>query len=433
MLGKSIVVKRSESHYKNETKEIEKLAESAGYTVEEILTQSRKEDSEYNIGKGKLKEVYNAVQNNSASTVIIDNELDPYQMYNIGIYLPNDIDIKNRYTLILDLFEQRAETRKSQQQVKLAKLRYELPRAETKIRLSKREEHPGFMGLGDYDTNQVKSIKNQIKKIKRELSKIEYNNKKRREIRRENGFDLISIAGYTNAGKSTLFRRLSEKHSVDENEKIHNDLKPTAKSTDNYFTTLDTTTRRMKYDKRKVLVTDTVGFVNDLPHWLFDAFNSTFDSIYQSDLTVLVVDITNDINEIIKRIAISHDYLTSYGKSRIITVFNKCDEISHGEIQRKAEAVKSLAPNPVIVSAINGTNIDDLKDRIHRSLPPFEEDVIQLPLTPESMSIVSWLYENAHINICDYTPSGIIIDYEARESIIQKTQSKINNIQPRWG
>lgn len=424
----TIIVKRVQSRKYGNTKEIEFLARSAGYDIEEIIIQSREEDKKYNIGRGKLKEIKEYVVNNNITTVIIDNEMSPYQMYNVGIKLPNFVTVKNTYTLILDIFEQRANTKKSQLQVKLAKLRYELPRAEAKINLSKREEHPGFMGLGDYDRNQVKSIKDRIKRVKNKLNKIEKRNMYRRKNQRDAGFDIISVAGYTNAGKSTLLRRLAKDHTVNENNEKHNDLPPVLESEDSYFTTLDTTTRKLDFDKRDVLITDTVGFIDNLPHWLIDAFTTTFDSIYNSDLVLLVVDVEQSIDNIINQIAISHDILSYRNETQILTVFNKCDMISEYELEDKRKAVEALAPNPICVSAKTGLNIDELKERIHLALPPYEQDTLMLPLHPKSMSVVSWIHENAYVQDCEYTPDGVFVEYTGKKPVIQKAKFKAGTI-----
>ncbi len=154
------------------------------------------------------------------------------------------------------------------------------------------------MGLGEYDESRERDIKAQISRINDELEQIEQTEEHRRERRRDSWFDLVALAGYTNAGKSTLLRRLSEGLDVAENEGLHPDLDSTAESEDRLFTTLGTTTRRAAIEPRDVLVTDTVGFISDLPHWLVESFKSTLDSVYRADLVLLVVDVGEDIDEI---------------------------------------------------------------------------------------------------------------------------------------
>ncbi|ELY53394.1 GTPase HflX [Natronococcus jeotgali] len=424
----AIIAKRVDSGTADTT-EIRELAEAADYTVVGEVTQSRTADAALQLGEGKAEELAAVVERTDAETVIFDNRLGPYQTYNLGQLLPEGVEVIDRFTLILEIFGQRAQTRKAQLQVELAELRYELPRAEAKTSLAKREEHPGFMGLGEYDESREQDIKDQISRIKDELERIEQTEEHRRERRRDSGFDLVALAGYTNAGKSTLLRRLAADLDVGENEQLHPDLETTAESQDRLFTTLGTTTRRAAIEPRDVLVTDTVGFISDLPHWLVESFKSTLDSVYRADLVLLVVDVSEDVDEIHEKLVTSHDTLYERNEAPIVTVLNKIDQVSEDELAEKREALSALAPNPVAVSAREGTNVDALLERIDRELPAWEQERLVLPMTDDTMSVVSWLHDNAHVEDVSYGDDDVLVSFEARPAVVSQARSRASELQ----
>ncbi|PSQ15880.1 GTPase HflX [Halobacteriales archaeon QS_8_69_26] len=425
--GPAVIAKRVD-HGDADLEEIRNLAAAAGYEVVGELTQTRTEDPAYHIGEGKAEELATLVVETGAETVVFDNRLGPYQTYNLGNRLPESVEVLDRFTLILEIFGQRASTRKAQLQVELAELRYELPRAEAKTSLAKREEHPGFMGLGEYDESREADIKERISRIRDELETIERTDQERRKRRRDSGFDLVALAGYTNAGKSTLLRQLADDLDVDENEQRHPDLATTAESEDRLFTTLGTTTRRMETDRRDVLVTDTVGFISDLPHWLVESFKSTLDAVYHADLVLLVVDVTDPVEEIREKVVTSHDTLYERNEAPIVTVLNKIDLVDDEELRHKQEALSALAPDPIAVSATEGTNLDRLRERIDRELPELEEERLVLPQGGDAMSLVSWVHENAHVEDVTYTDEEVIIEFEASPAVVEQSRSRAGDL-----
>ncbi len=419
---RTVVAKRVDSGTAD-TAEITELARAAGYRVVDTATQTRTEDPAYHFGEGKVEELAVQIASADASVLIVDNELGPYQTFNIGNKLPEDVRVIDRFRLILEIFGQRARTRKAQLQVELAELRYELPRAEAKASLAKREERPGFMGLGEYDESRERDIKARISRLRDELAQIEQTDQHRREQRRESGFSLVALAGYTNAGKSTLLRRLAVDLDVDENQDIHPDLEPTAESEDRLFTTLGTTTRKAEVNRRDVLVTDTVGFISDLPHWLVESFKSTLDSVYQADLVLLVVDVSEPLDEIHEKLVTCHDTLYERNRAPIVTVLNKADKVESEEVAEKKQALSSLAPEPVVISAKTGENLDTLRERIDTELPPLTEERLVLPMTDDTMSVVSWIHDNAYVNNVEYGDQ-VLIEFEARKPIVEQSRSK---------
>ncbi|RBI63862.1 GTPase HflX [halophilic archaeon] len=424
---KAIIAKRVDSGTAD-VEELKDLTRAAGYDVAAVLTQSREEDAAYQFGEGKVAELVAAVEETGAGVVIFDNQLGPYQTYNLGQELPESTRVIDRFRLILEIFGQRAQTRKAQLQVELAELRYELPRAEAKTSLAKRDERPGFMGLGEYDESREQDIKDQISRIKNELDSIADKEADRRDRRRESGFDLVALAGYTNAGKSTLLQRLAEDMDIGENEELHPDLETTAEAEDRLFTTLGTTTRRAAIDRRDVLVTDTVGFISDLPHWLVESFKSTLDAVYYADLVLLVVDVSEPIEEIREKVVTCHDTLYERNEAPIVTVLNKIDAVNDEELREKREALSALAPSPVAISGMEGTNVEELKRRIDIELPDWQRERLVLPMTDDTMSVVSWLHDHARVEDVTYANDEVVVEFEARPSVVEQSRAKASDL-----
>lgn len=417
MKEKAVLVKRVDSGEEASLDEIHDLARAAGYVVAGEVTQSRERDSAYEIGRGKVDEVRRLVESVDASKVIFDNELGPYQVYNLGNEI--GVEIEDRFTLILEIFGDRAGSRKAQLQVELAELNYELPRADAKANLANRDERPGFMGLGEYDEKRKSDIKDRISRIRDELETLSERDEGWRRERRKSGFDLVALAGYTNAGKSTLMRELADVEETPD----HPDIDDTAESCDELFTTLGTTTRSMQVPGRNVLLSDTVGFISDLPHWLVQSFESTLDEVYLADLVLLVVDASDPVDEMRDKLVTCHDTLWERVEAPVVTVLNKADLLTEEEVRERVEAVEYLAPDPVVVSAAEGENLDALVSRVKDELPDWERTTLELPMSDEGMSTVSWLYDSAEVLDVEYGEE-IRVDFKARDEIISKARAR---------
>jgi len=328
------------------------------------------------------------VKETGAEKIVFDNDLTPFQAYNLAKV--TGVMAIDRFQLILEIFSRRASTYEAELQIQLASLRYELSRAKERVKLARMEEQPGFMGLGKYEVDLY------FEAVKRQISSIESKLEKKREVRElhrvrrdELGFSSISLAGYTNAGKSSLFNLLTEE---------------TVPVDDSVFTTLSTTTRAVQFSKRKVLLTDTVGFIDRLPLKLVKAFHSTLEETILSDVIILVVDISEPDEEVKRKLSCSLDTIQKIGATGIpvVTALNKTDLLEKGELKRKTEYLKEYAPNPVQISALNGTNIDMLKKQIIKYLESFVEASFSLKINDESMSLVSQLFERSHVQNIKY-------------------------------
>jgi len=219
-------------------------------------------------------------------------------------------------------------------------------------------------------------------------------------------------------------QRLAADLEVGQNDDLHPDLDPTAESQDKLFTTLGTTTRRAETGKRDVLLTDTVGFVSDLPHWLVESFKSTLDSVYRADLVLLVVDASEPVEEMREKLVTSHDTLYERNEAPIVTVFNKVDKVDAAELDEKRAALSALAPNPVAVSGLTGENVEELAARVEDELPAWERERLLLPMADDTMSLVSWLYDHAHVETEEYEGEQVHVEFEARPAIVEKARAK---------
>lgn len=417
MKEKAVLVKRVDSGEDASLDEIRDLARAAGYTVAGEVTQSRKRDPAHEIGRGKVEEVRRLVEKAGASKVIFDNELGPYQVYNLGNAIGVEID--DRFTLILEIFGDRAGSRKAQLQVELAELNYELPRADAKANLANRDERPGFMGLGEYDEKRKSDIKDRISRIRDELESLSERDEGWRRERRQSGFELVALAGYTNAGKSTLMSALADVEDTPD----HPDIDETAEARNEPFTTLGTTTRQMEVPGRSVLLSDTVGFISDLPHWLVQSFESTLDEVYLADLVLLVVDASDPVDEMREKLVTCHDTLWERVEAPVVTVLNKADLLTEEEVRERVEAVEYLAPDPVVVSAAEGENLDELVSRVKGELPDWDRTTLDLPMSDDGMSTVSWLYDTAEVLDVEYDDE-IHVEFKARDEIISKARHR---------
>ncbi|MEM2536614.1 MAG: GTPase HflX [Candidatus Bathyarchaeia archaeon] len=394
--------------------ELKSLAESAGYTVVGKVEQVRAPDPKYQVGYGKIKEIAELVKATGAQKIIFDNMLKPVQAYNIA--KETGVEAIDRFQLILEIFARRASTTEAKLQIQLAKLKYELARAKEKVRLAKMGEQPGFMGLGAYEVDvYYETIKRQIQTITEKLRKIRKKRLLHRERRAELGFPSISLAGYTNAGKSSLFIALTE-------EEVPVD--------DALFTTLSTTTRLVKFSRKKFLLTDTVGFIDRLPITLIEAFRSTLEETIYSDLILLVVDISEPPATVEKKLSVCLETINRIGASGIpiITALNKIDLISEIELQEKMDMLEGKAPKPVPISALYGINLDQLKEEITKTLHNYARVSFRLSMTSEAMSLLSWLFSRADVQEVNYTGGEAYVVFEAIPWFAEKVVSRVKEL-----
>jgi GTP-binding protein HflX len=375
------------------------------------MEQVRHPDARYQIGSGKVEELAQLVKEKGAEKVIFDNPLRPMQAYNLA--KATNVEIIDRFQLILEIFTKRATTTEAQMQIQLAKLRYDLAQAKERVRLAKKGEQPGFMGLGAYEVDvYYESVKKEMHAMHRRLKRIRGKRVLHRERREELGFTSISLAGYTKAGKSSLFNALAE-----ETVPVDTAL----------FTTLSTTTRLVTFSNKKFLLTDTVGFIDRLPLTLIEAFHSTLEETIYSDLILLMLDAGEPDYLMEKKLSICLETIERIGAAGvpIITVLNKIDLIPETEIRKKLETMKEKATNPVHISALYRTNLEQLKQEVLKILSNYVRASFTIPLTKGTMPFMGWLYRSADVQVADYTEGSVRVVFEATPSFAEKVRNRV--------
>ncbi len=324
------------------------LCNAAGYNVIHTITPNFLKNPKYGISTGILGKLEEFTKKLRPDVIIYDEILKPSQNYNLASLLHREI--LDREALILEIFESRSSSSESKLQVKLAQLRYEMARAKEKVRLARAGEQPGFMGIGQFEVDvYYNDIKHRIQTIRSKLEKAGKQRELHRQGRKRQGFKTISLAGYTSAGKTTLFNKLTG-----ESKKQGKEL----------FTTLSTTTRRITINQEQFLISDTVGFISKLPAYMIDAFKSTLEELVYTDIVILVIDVSDSLFELKKKFASCMRTLNDVGveQDRIVFVLNKSDLISNYQIQERVK-ILNLSDNKkwIAVSAIAEKNLTELK------------------------------------------------------------------------
>ena len=331
--------------------ELEGLAEAAGATVVMKMIQERPTpDPATFIGRGKLDELASECAHFAVDLVIFDNELTPAQLRHIEERV--DRKVVDRTQLILDIFARRARTREGKWQVELAQLKYMLPRlAGSGTALSRLGGGIGTRGPGEtkLETDR-RRIRQRIHAISEEIDSIRQRRRHSRARRRKASVPLVALVGYTNAGKTTLFNLLT---------------KESAEASDALFVTLDPLVRQVSLpDKRRLLLSDTVGFIERLPHTLVAAFRATLEQVAEADLILHVIDVASPERD--RHVEAVRRVLEDVGAANVATmdVFNKCDLIEPGEVER----LRRLYPEALCISALRNTGRKDTIDAIVEKL-----------------------------------------------------------------
>ncbi|MBG9736750.1 GTPase HflX [Paenibacillus alvei] len=409
-LQKAVLVGVNMNHQPDFDYSMEELANLAGACDIQIVgrvTQnlSRLHTSHY-IGTGKLQEITMMLNQHEANLVIFNDELSPSQLRNLEADL--DCKVVDRTLLILDIFGQRAKTREAQLQVEVAKLQYMLPRL-VGLRESLGRQSGG-VGTKNRGTGETKleldrrRIEERITAMSRELEALVAHRQIQRKKRKKTEIPVVSLVGYTNAGKSTVMNALVEMFTGSQEKFVF--------EKDMLFATLETSVRNIELeDNKEFLLTDTVGFVGKLPHHLVKAFRSTLEEVREADLLVHVVDFSNSEYE--QHIHITNETLKAIGVEEIpmIYAYNKID-LKEGEILESQD-------NSLYISAKGKQGLDELIAAIRGQV--FRNYVKCEMLIPyHEGQHVSYLNEHAHVLATEYEEQGTKLVLECKQSDYQK-------------
>ena len=331
--------------------EAEGLCEAAECKILQIIKQEFLNSPKFGLSGGKIGDLKNLVAKMNPDVIVFDEVMKPSQNYNLAAELK--IQVLDRESLILEIFESRSTSTESKMQVKLAQLRYEMSRAREKVRLSKMGEQPGFMGIGKFEVDvYYNDIKNRMVSVRAKLQKAGKQRELHRQSRKKIGFKTISLAGYTSTGKTTLFNSMTG----EKNEEDHK-----------LFTTLTTTVRKFKLDREWVLISDTVGFISKLPAYLIEAFKSTLEELVFTDIILLVIDSLDDDELMKKKFSTCYKTLVELGVERknMIFLFNKSESIDDKKLLHVMNNLKiDEVESCLDVSALTGKNLKELKEKL---------------------------------------------------------------------
>ena len=372
--------------------ELARLADTAGAKIVGRFTQRKeKPDAAFFLGKGKVSEIAMEIQNADANLLILDDELTPSQQHNLEQLL--GVKVIDRTALILDIFAQRARSKEGKLQVELAQLKYNLPRLGGQgLVLSRLGGGIGTRGPGETKLEvDRRRIYTKIHDIEKQIEGLKKNRSLHRVRRKESRIPLVALVGYTNAGKSTLLNKLTGSEVFAE---------------DKLFATLDPTTRHLVLpEKQEILLTDTVGFIQKLPHTLVTAFRATLEEVQEADLLLHVVDCSNENYE--QQISAVIEVLKELEAETKPTlyVFNKADRIDNDNIRLQMLHDRE----GICISARTGENLAALQAKIESF---FQESQIKLTLLIpyDKGSMITDLHALNAVRSTEYVEQGTLLE-----------------------
>jgi len=379
--------------------ELERLGDTFGLkTVQKVACPLKKIDAGTYLGKGKLEEIKRMAEDLFADVIIFDEEISPHQQRNLEEIFK--MPVLDRTELIIEVFAQRAQTREARLQVELAKVKYQFPRLKRLWTHLSRQSVGGGGGayLKGEGEKQIeidrRLLRKRVDKLQEEIEEVVEQRKTQRSARLRSGIPTFAIFGYTNAGKSTLLRALTNADVLVE---------------DKLFATLDTTTRKYQLPNRQeILLIDTVGFIRKLPHTLVAAFRSTLEEAVHTDILLHVVDISSATVEAQTEAAISVLKELHADNQPIITVLNKVDACPNSLMIHK---IRIKYPKTVAISASTGEGFDDLVAMMIKEVSTLRK-VVKLRVPQSHYALVSELMREGRVISSEYEGNDVLLEVE---------------------
>ena len=401
----------NDAHFEESIKELKNLALACDIEpVGEVLQNLQKVHTAHYVGSGKLDEISLLIDAQEIDVLVFEDELTPSQMRNLGKLL--GVEILDRTRLILEIFARRARTREAKLQVEVANLKYILPRLRDSNQDFNRQRGGGVKNRGSGETKlelNRRKIETKISELEKELKNIASSREIRRKRRNQSGVPIVALVGYTNAGKSTLMNAMVKKYQNMEEKLVF--------EKDMLFATLETSVRNIKFENGKcILLSDTVGFINKLPHHLVRAFHSTLEEVKEADLLLHVVDCSNPHYQ--KHLEVTNKTLSIMKADHInqIVVYNKID-LSNEFMQSEGNEIAYL-------SAKKNIGFDRLLQILTKKLFNMHQ-TCQLFIPHHASQIISDLKANGNILELSYVDEGILVSVELADVDIKKYEGFI--------
>jgi GTP-binding protein HflX len=414
----ALLVQRRKYRDPDLLEEFAALATTADYEIIGTFDIVSPPSSKFGIRSGKAEEIKTWIEVNKPDFVLFSPGLKSSQIFRLMELW--ETEVRDRSQVILEIFAKHAHTQQAKLQIEQARLKYELPFERHQIRMRLAKEHTGDrpvaeqVGAGEDLLNmKIKEQRRRLAVIADKIEKISESQALKKKKRTKEGFIEIALAGYTNAGKSTLHHALTDSG---------------VEIADKLFTTLATKAAELDLPGRQIVLSDSVGFISSLPKALLQAFNTTLMEVADADIIILVVDASDTIDEINRKVDTCLDTFNEIGANGIpiISALNKIDLVDETTIEERIEILREFSAKIVPISAQTHENLDGLIEALEQILPQLILYSITLPYGDDGMSILSRLHEDAIIESETYSEDSIIITARLNYEVFQTLERELN-------